>query len=119
MTCGRRRPPSAPPRTTTWRTLPPRIPSARCFWCGTERSSSPTTDHSIGLNAPSDTERRAVIGITGSYRPETVKRLTIGLTTLDAALRQRYGTGLRDTLVMLGGPLRDRPAERRPAPKLS
>ncbi len=69
-------------------------------------------DHSIGLNAPTDAERRAVIGITGSYRPETVKRLTIGLTTLDAALRQRYGTGLRDTLVMLGGPLRDRPAER-------
>jgi uncharacterized protein (TIGR02679 family) len=41
-----------------------------------------------------------------------VKRLTIELTTLDAALRQRYGTGLHDTLVMLGGPLRDRPAQR-------
>ena len=41
-----------------------------------------------------------------------MRRLTIELTTLDAALHQRYGTCLRSTLVMLGGPLRDRPAER-------
>jgi len=68
--------------------------------------------HSIGLNAPTDAERRVVIGITGSYRPQTVQRLTVELTSLDAALRQRYGTGLRDTLVLLDGPLRDRPAQR-------
>jgi uncharacterized protein (TIGR02679 family) len=67
---------------------------------------------SVGLNAPTDAERRVVIGITGSYRPQTVQRLTIGLTALDAALRQRYGTGLHHALVMLGGPLRDRPAQR-------
>lgn len=67
---------------------------------------------SVSLNAPTDAERRVVIGITGSYRPETVQRLTIALTTLDAALRQRYGTGLHHTLVALGGPLRDRPAQR-------
>jgi uncharacterized protein (TIGR02679 family) len=71
-----------------------------------------TLDRSIGLNSPTDPERRAVIGITGSYRPQTVKRLTIELTTLDAALRRRYGTGLHDIVVMLAGPLRDRPAER-------
>ena len=53
-----------------------------------------------------------VIGITGSYRPQTVGRLTIGLAALDAALRQRHGTSLHDALIMLGGPLRDRPAER-------
>jgi uncharacterized protein (TIGR02679 family) len=69
-------------------------------------------DRSIGLNSPTDAERRVVIGITGSYRPQTVRRLTIELTILDAALHQRYGTCLRNTLVMLGGPLRDRPAER-------
>jgi uncharacterized protein (TIGR02679 family) len=67
---------------------------------------------SVGLNAPTEAERRVVIGITGSYRPQTVQRLTVGLATLDTALRQRYGTGLCDTLVMLGGPLRDRPAQR-------
>ena len=69
-------------------------------------------DHAIGLSAPTDAERRVIIGITGSYRPETVKRLTIELTAVDAALRQRYGTGLHDTLSMLGGPLSDRPALR-------
>ena len=69
-------------------------------------------DRSIGLTSPTDTERRVVIGITGSYRPQTVRRLTIELVTLDAALRQRHGTSLHDALVMLGGPLRDRPAER-------
>ena len=69
-------------------------------------------DRSIGLSSPTEAERRVVIGITGSYRPQTVKRLTIELTTLDATLRQRHGTGLHDTLAMLGGPLRDRPAER-------
>jgi uncharacterized protein (TIGR02679 family) len=67
---------------------------------------------SVGLNAPTDAERRVVIGITGNYRPQAVQRLTIGLAALDTALRQRYGTGLYDTLVMLGGPLRDRPAQR-------
>jgi uncharacterized protein (TIGR02679 family) len=69
-------------------------------------------DHSIGLNSPTEAERRLVIGITGSYRPQTVRRLTVELTTLDAVLRQRYGIALLDTLAMLGGPLRDRPAER-------
>ena len=53
-----------------------------------------------------------VIGITGSYRPQMVKRLTVELATLDAALRQRHGTSLHDILVVLGGSLRDRPAER-------
>ncbi|MGH3272687.1 MAG: TIGR02679 family protein [Trebonia sp.] len=69
-------------------------------------------DRSIGLTSPTDAERRVVIGITGSYRPQTVNRLTIGLAALDAAVRQRHGIGLRDALVLLGGPLRDRPAER-------
>ncbi|HUZ37399.1 MAG TPA: TIGR02679 domain-containing protein [Streptosporangiaceae bacterium] len=64
-------------------------------------------DRSIGLNSPTDAERRLVIGITGSYRPQTVKRLTIELVTLDAALRQGHGAGLHDCLVMLGGPLRN------------
>ena len=69
-------------------------------------------DRSIGLISPTDAERRVVIGITGSYRPQTTRRLTIELAALDAALRQRHGTSLHDAVVLLGGPLRDRPAER-------
>jgi uncharacterized protein (TIGR02679 family) len=75
-------------------------------------SSGGALDRSIGLPAPADSERRLVIGITGQYRPETARRLTVGLADLDAALRQRYGTGLREALEALDGPLRDRPVER-------
>ncbi|MFB4267899.1 TIGR02679 family protein [Nonomuraea sp. GTA35] len=60
---------------------------------------------SIGLNAPTDDERRAIIGITGIYRPEGVKRLTVSLAELDAAVPG----GL---LQALGGRIRDRAAER-------
>lgn len=67
---------------------------------------------SIGLPAPTDSERRLVIGFTGQYRPETARHLSVSLADLDATLRQRYGTGLRETLEALGGPLRDRPVER-------
>lgn len=69
-------------------------------------------DASIGLTEPAEGERRLVIGITGQYRPETVRRLAVGLADLDAALRDRHGLGLRETLEAIGPPLRDRPAER-------
>jgi uncharacterized protein (TIGR02679 family) len=67
---------------------------------------------SIGLTGPSEAERRVVIGITGSYRPETVKRLTVELFELDDALSEMYGMGLLKALARLDGPVRDRPAER-------
>ncbi|WP_443075504.1 TIGR02679 family protein [Streptomyces sp. NBC_01483] len=69
-------------------------------------------DGDIGLTGPSEAERRTAIGITGRYRPETVKRLAVPLSDLDAYLHDRYGTGLLTTLGRLHGPLRDRPAER-------
>ena len=69
-------------------------------------------DGDIGLTGPGDAERRTVIGITGRYRPETAKRLTVPLRDLDGYLYDRYGTGLLTTLDRLHGPLRDRPAER-------
>ncbi|MEU8521113.1 TIGR02679 family protein [Streptomyces sp. NPDC048577] len=69
-------------------------------------------DGDIGLTAPTEAERRTVIGVTGRYRPETVRRLTIPLSDLDTYLYDRYGTGLLQTLGALHGPLRDRPAER-------
>lgn len=69
-------------------------------------------DGDIGLTGPSEAERRTVIGITGRYRSETVKRLAVPLHDLDGYLYDRYGTGLLTTLGRLYGPLRDRPAER-------
>ncbi|WP_328398181.1 DUF2399 domain-containing protein [Streptomyces sp. NBC_00390] len=69
-------------------------------------------DGDIGLAAPSEAERRTVIGITGRYRPETAKRLAVPLRELDGYLYDRFGTGLLTTLGRLHGPLRDRPAER-------
>jgi uncharacterized protein (TIGR02679 family) len=67
---------------------------------------------SVGLTSPSDEERRLIIGITGRYRPEGVGRLKVGLAELDEALRRQHGRGLPETLASVGGPLRDRPAER-------
>ena len=75
-------------------------------------SSGGALGRSIGLDAPADSERRLVIGITGQYRPETARRLTVALADLDAELRRRHGSGLRETLEALDGPLRDRPTER-------
>lgn len=69
-------------------------------------------DGTLSLKDPSEAERRVVIGITGGYRPETVRRLTIRLADLDAALSRSYGGGLLKTLAALDGPVRDRPAER-------
>ncbi|WP_329538354.1 TIGR02679 family protein (plasmid) [Streptomyces sp. NBC_01450] len=69
-------------------------------------------DGDIGLAGPSEAERRAVIGITGRYRPETAQRLAVPLRDLDGYLHDRYGSGLLTILGRLHGPLRDRAAER-------
>ena len=68
-------------------------------------------DGKIGLSAPTDEERRVVIGMTGRHRAPGAVRLTISLGELDAGLRRRHGEGLLDMLTRLGGPLRNRPAE--------
>lgn len=68
---------------------------------------------SIGITAPSEAERRVVIGITGAYRPEGARRLTVDLADLDSALAAAHGSGLVATLTALSGPLRNRVAERR------
>ncbi|HTU75364.1 MAG TPA: TIGR02679 family protein [Trebonia sp.] len=70
-------------------------------------------DGSISIAAPSDAERKAVIGITGTYREGGASRLTARLSDLDAAVAEATGSGLADLLAAIfGGPLRDRPAER-------
>ena len=67
----------------------------------------------VSVASPTDTERKAIIGITGAYRDSGVGRMTVRLSDLEAAVREATGDGVVALLDTLGGtPLRDRPAER-------
>jgi uncharacterized protein (TIGR02679 family) len=66
----------------------------------------------VSLPRPSDAERRAAIGITGQYRDTRTARITVRLADLDHAVREGTGRALTELLAELGGPLRNRPAER-------
>src|SRR5450631_2731704 len=63
----------------------------------------------ISVAGPDDAERKAIIGITGVHQPAGTRRLTVPLTTLDAAVSRGTGYGLVPLLTELGGPLRNRP----------
>jgi uncharacterized protein (TIGR02679 family) len=76
-----------------------------------ERTGGDLT-RTVTVKSPDDRERRAIIGITGQYRPEGVTLLAVGLADLDHASREATGLGLPELLGRLGPPLRDRPAER-------
>jgi uncharacterized protein (TIGR02679 family) len=65
----------------------------------------------ISVLDPSAAERKAIIGVTGVHQPAGTKRLTVSLADLDAAIRHGTGISLVDLLTVLGGALRDRPAE--------
>ena len=67
---------------------------------------------SVSLGQPDDAERKAIIGITGQYRHAHANRVAVRLADLDRAVRETTGRGLPELLTELGGPLRDRPAER-------
>mgnify|MGYP001293450102 CR=1 FL=1 len=67
---------------------------------------------SITVKSPDDRERRAIIGITGQYRPEGASVLFVRLAVVDQAVREAAGQGLAELLERLGPPLKDRPAER-------
>jgi uncharacterized protein (TIGR02679 family) len=75
-------------------------------------TNSGALDGAIGLRAPTEAERRVVIGITGRHRPVDVKAVRVDLAELDQAVRDACGSGLVEVLVQQGGPLRDRQAER-------
>jgi uncharacterized protein (TIGR02679 family) len=66
----------------------------------------------VGVPDPSDAERRAIIGITGQYRDQRSAQITVRLADLDRAVRESTGRGLPELLAAIGGPLRNRPAER-------
>jgi uncharacterized protein (TIGR02679 family) len=70
-------------------------------------------DGSISIASPTDTERKAIIGITGQYREGGASRLTVRLSDLNAAVTEATGSGLAELLAtVFGASLRDRPAER-------
>jgi len=66
----------------------------------------------VTVKSPDDGERRAIIGITGQYRPEGVGVLAVRLADVDQAFREATGHGLALLLELIGSPLKDRPAER-------
>jgi uncharacterized protein (TIGR02679 family) len=67
----------------------------------------------VTVKHPDDAERKAIIGITGQYRPEGATQIAVRLADLDAAVRETTGQGLGDLLEQIGPPVKDRPADRR------
>jgi uncharacterized protein (TIGR02679 family) len=76
-----------------------------------ERTGGDLT-RTVTVKTPDDKERRAIIGITGQYRPEGTGLLAVRLTDLDTAVRETAGDGLAGLLEHIGPPLRDRSADR-------
>src|SRR5487761_208247 len=76
-----------------------------------ERTGGDLT-RTVTVKTPDDRERRAIIGITGQYRPEGVSMLAVRLADLDQAVREAAGQSLARLLERLGPALKDHPAER-------
>ena len=66
----------------------------------------------VSVPGPSEAERRAIIGLTGQYRDARSAQISVRLADLDRAVRETTGRGLPELLSEMGGPLRNRPAER-------
>jgi uncharacterized protein (TIGR02679 family) len=77
-----------------------------------ERTGGDLT-RTVTVKTPDDKERKAIIGVTGQYRPEGVAMLAVRLADLDKTVREGGGFSLRQLLERLGPPLRDRPADRK------
>ena len=95
--------------------LPYRAPEYERLLAAARRSLERTGGDltgTISIPAPSDAERRAIIGLTGQYRDARTAQVSVRLTDLDRAVRESTGRGLPALLADLGGPLRNRPAER-------
>src|SRR5664279_5083870 len=71
-----------------------------------ERSGG-SLDGAIRLTAPTDDERRLVIGLTGTHRPPGVAAVTVSLAVLDHAMIDRFGLTLPEALAAVLGPVRD------------
>jgi uncharacterized protein (TIGR02679 family) len=77
-----------------------------------ERTGGDLT-RTVTVKIPDDRERRAIIEITGQYRPEGTSILTVRLADLDQAVHEVTGQGLARLLERLGPQLTACPAEQR------
>jgi uncharacterized protein (TIGR02679 family) len=66
----------------------------------------------VSVKNPGGAERKAIIGITGHYRPEGVAQITVRLADLDRAAREATGHSLAGLLERIGPPLRNLPEAR-------
>ncbi len=75
---------------------------------------------SVSVSQPTEAERKAIIGITGQYRDARTAKISVRLADLDRPCARPPASGWPELLSDLGGPLRDRRAERqasaRPGP---
>jgi uncharacterized protein (TIGR02679 family) len=76
-----------------------------------ERSGGDLTG-AVSVKSPGDAERKAIIGITGQYRPEGVGQITVRLADLDQAVREATGHSIAGLLERIGPPLRNLPQAR-------
>jgi hypothetical protein len=73
---------------------------------------------SVTVGSPNEAERKAIIRLTGHYRPPVAGRIAVRLADLDEAARDATGLTLRDLLAQLDGPPGSHPGDhsgRRPA----
>jgi hypothetical protein len=57
---------------------------------------------SVAVASPNEAERKAIISVTGHYRPPVAGRVAVRLADLDEAVREAAGLTLRDLLAQLG-----------------
>jgi hypothetical protein len=66
---------------------------------------------SVTVGSPNEAERKAIIRLTGHYRPPVAGRIAVRLADLDEAARDATGLSLRDLLAQLDGPPRGNPGD--------
>jgi hypothetical protein len=59
---------------------------------------------SVTVGSPNEAERKAIIRLTGHYRPPVAGRIAVRLADLDEAARDATGLSLPDLLAQLDGP---------------
>jgi Protein of unknown function C-terminus (DUF2399) len=91
-----------------------RRPEYRRLLAAARRSLEHTGDdlaRSVTVGSPNEAERKAIIRLTGHYRPPVAGRIAVRLADLDEAARDATGLSLRDLLAQLDGPPRGNPGD--------